>query len=507
MKKLCLVMSVLLIIACFSGCKGGGKSIIKREYDFSSTPIKTGVKDGFSYILYEDHSELIAYENATTAGEIAIPFEFEGKPVAVLGAEVFMGNDYIKSITIPDTVVSIGNYAFFRCSNLEKVVIPTSVERIGCDAFASTAWFNALDKEFEIVGNGVLIKYNGDDETVALPKSVKYISSAFKDNAIVSDIMFHSEVTGVSDNAFYGCGSIVEDILPDDFKNIGIYAFHNTGWHLSSEDEFLIAGDNVLIEWTGSDENVIVPEGVKSIAGAFYQKSSIKSVILPKSLQSISQNAFLNCTELESVEFLSEQTTLGVGAFSGCAKLKNVVLPSKLKAIPDNLFYAAKKLQSITIPETVTNIGSAAFFGCISLESVELPESVNVIGDQAFFGCEKMVSAKMPKEISFMGIAVFGCCYKLSSVILPENLTVIPEATFSYCVGLGKITLSENIKTVSKFSFEKCEKLNVIVKGKETSFEIKSFSEMGKGVKFSCLKGSKAETFAKESKIECLYLD
>ena len=64
-----------------------------------------------------------------------------------------------------------------------------------------------------------------------------------------------------------------------------------------------------------------------------------------------------------------------------------------------------------------------------------------------------------------------------------------------------------NQSTEAPWGDEKCEKLNVIVKGKETSFEIKSFSEMGKGVKFSCLKGSKAETFAKESKIECSYLD
>ncbi len=501
MKKLCLVMSILLVLTCFSGCKGGSKNIIQRDYDFSSNPIKMGVKDGFSYILYEDHSKIVAYDKATTAYEIAIPFEFEGKPVAVIGADVFMGNDYVKSITIPDTVTDIENYAFFRCSSLKDVVIPTSVKRIGCDAFAKTPWFSSLDKEFVTVGDGVLIKYNGQDESVALPKSVKYVSTAFKDNAIISEVMFHSEVFGISDNAFYGCGSITEDILPDDFKNIGIYAFHNSGWHLGSDGEFLIAGDNVLVEYTGAEENVVIPEGVKSIAGAFYGNSTVKNVVIPASVESVSKNAFFNCKALETVEFLGDSAVIGENAFSESASLKSVVLPSQLKAISNNLFYGATKLQNIEIPKTVGYIGSSSFYGCASIESLELPESISVIGDHAFFGCEKLSNVKMPKTVSFMGVAVFGCCYELKSVELPENLTVLPEATFSCCFGLRSINLSQNIKTVSKFSFEKCENLEVIVNGVDTVFEVNSFSGMGKGIKFKIKKGSKAESFVEQSKI------
>lgn len=505
MRKLSFLLCFLLISTCFIGCNEQNKEIIKRDYDFSLSPIKTGVKDGFSYILYEDHSEIVSYEKATTAYEVAIPLEFEGKPVAVLGADLFMGNDHLKKITIPDTVTDIGNYAFFMCSALEQVVIPTSVERIGCDAFLKTPWFNKLNKEFEVVGNGVLIKYNGDDETVTIPKSVKYISSAFKDNAIVSEIMFHSEVAGISDNAFYGCGSITEDILPDYIKNIGIYAFHNTGWHLGSVDEFLIAGDNVLVEWTGDDENVIIPEGVKSISGAFYENTTIKNVVLPRSLESVSDNAFFNCTALESVEFLGENTVLGAGCFMGCGNLNNIALPSKLERIPDNTFSAAKKLASISLPKTLRYLGASAFYGCVALKDIELVQSVDFIGDYAFFGCEALLNVKMPQEVSFMGIAVFGCCYDLKTVELPNNLTILPEATFSCCFGLKNLTIEENIKTVSKFSFEKCENVEITVKGMETNFEVNSFSEMGKGVKFKVNKGSKAETFAKQSKIEYSY--
>ncbi len=142
-----------------------------------------------------------AFEKSETLKTVKLPSTLE-----CIESCAFIGCESLSEITIPDGVKYIDRQAFEKCTSLEAINIPDSVERIGYSAFEgcsslktveigknvdvveqfafeSTKWYNSLEDEFVIVGDGVLIKYNGSDKDVTIPQGVKCVSSAFGDKS------------------------------------------------------------------------------------------------------------------------------------------------------------------------------------------------------------------------------------------------------------------------------------------------------------------------------------
>ena len=155
----------------------------------------------------------------------------------------------------------------------------------------------------------------------------------------------------------------------------------------------------------------------------YYKKSSLQSIILPKSVTKIDSSAFNECTGLTSVEIPNSVTEISSSVFEGCTRLTFVKIPNSVTKIGDTAFSGCRELTSVEIPNSVTEIGSSVFSGCTGLTSVEIPNSVTEIGYYAFSGCTGLTSVEIPNSVTEIGYYAFKNCTRLTSITIPSKVT------------------------------------------------------------------------------------
>ena len=197
--------------------------------------------------------------------------------------------------------------------------------------------------------------------------------------------------------------------------------------------------------------------GLTSIGDdAFYNCSNLQSVTIPSSVTSIGDNAFSYCSCLQSVTIPSSVTAIGSRAFYLCRGLQSVTIPSSVTSIGDYAFYDCRGLQSVTIPSNVISIGSGAFSYCSCLQSVTIPSSVTSIGDYAFAGCRGLQSVTIPSSVTAIGDYAFSGCSGLPSVTIPSSVTSIGSGAFDGCSGLPSVTIPSNVTSIGAKAFYGC---------------------------------------------------
>ena len=184
---------------------------------------------------------------------------------------------------------------------------------------------------------------------------------------------------------------------------------------------FDIDENGVLIKYTGTAEDVVVPDHVTSIENA----------------------AFSGCSSLRSVIIPSSVTSIGDRAFSRCYDLTSITIPSGVTSIGDEAFFCCESLTGITIPSGVTSIGYETFWGCDSLTSITIPSGVTSIGELAFWGCSGLTSITIPSSLTSIDRGAFEVCSGLTSITIPSGVTSIGEDAFSGCSGLASINVEE----------------------------------------------------------------
>ena len=164
----------------------------------------------------------------------------------------------------------------------------------------------------------------------------------------------------------------------------------------------------VLIEYHGRDENVIIPDGVKSIGNS----------------------AFEYCKNLFSVTIPDSVKNIGNSAFCGCKLLESVIIPDSVTIIGDSAFYNCTNLTSVTIGNSVKNIGNRAFQECSRLISVIIPDSVKSIEEWAFYDCSSLISVTIRNSATSMGWRAFCACSSLTSVTVDGAEINLPSPNF-----------------------------------------------------------------------------
>ncbi len=251
--------------------------------------------DNFKFLLAEDGlSYTLCYIADNIGEEVIIPSTYKGLPVTEINHYtgkgcIFANPIWVKKIVIPDSVTSIGDYAFFLCSSLK---------------------YNEYDNGYYL-GNETnpcvaLIKAKSTSITsCSINEKTKVIYTyAFFGRSSLESIVIPESVTSIGDYAFEDCSSLTNIVIPDGVTSIGDYAF--TG--------------------CSSLTNIVIPDGVTSIGyGVFFGCSSLESIVIPSSVTSIGSYAFSGCTALTSVTIPSGVTSIGSYVFINCHALTSVI--------------------------------------------------------------------------------------------------------------------------------------------------------------------------------------
>ena len=413
-------------------------------------------------------------------GEVTLPDKITGLPVISIGAGAFEGCDNLTSVTIPNSVTTIGDHAFENCG-LMSVAIPNSVTYLGEWAFSHCTNLTGIlipDRATRI-GQGAFNSCT-NLASITIGNSVTSIGDwAFLDCYKLTNVTIPNSVTSIEDDAFDGCSSLISITIPNSVTNIGTSAyFYCTSLAAITVDTlnpFYCSVDGVL--FNKSQTTLIQCPGGK-----------IGSYTIPNSVTTIENEAFTLCTNLTSITIPSSVTNIGSPAFDRCTSLAVITVDAQ------NPFYCSVNgvlfnksqttliqcpggiIGSYTIPNSVTTIGNEAFTLCRSLTSVQIPNTIMGIGALAFGGCIRLTSVAIPDSVTYIGVRAFSDCRSLASVTIGKNVTRISDYVFSGCTSLIIITIPNSVTNIGNSTFYNCINLtSIYFKGNAPSVSSSSF--------------------------------
>lgn len=177
----------------------------------------------------------------------------------------------------------------------------------------------------------------------------------------------------------------------------------------STDSDFHIDKEGCLTSYTGSEEHVVIPEGVKCIGGnpdnSIFEdtETEIKSVVIPDSVIEIGERAFYTCLQLEEVTMGNGVKKIGQEAFAGCFKMKTIHLSDSLQEIGLRAFNFCESLEALELPSSLRNIEMEAFGNCISLKSLNIPDGMQAIPPGTFDRCSSMEELYIPSSVTEIG--------------------------------------------------------------------------------------------------------
>jgi hypothetical protein len=296
-------------------------------------------------LRYEAYGKGVVITGVTEAATAAaIPPIIDGLPVTAIGSWAFFGARNLVSVTIPNTVTHIGDYAFSQ-SGITNLTLPRSVTSIGIEAFWDCDGLTRL----------------------VIPESVFSIGrNAFAGCSNLASLTIPAGIGSLAHGVFSGCTSLRSVTVPHGITSVGPYAFADCT----------------------SLASVSLPDTVRTIGShAFSGCTAIAGIAIPGSVASLGDGSFRGCTALERIVIPRSVTTIEPDTFSGCTALSSVSLPGSVQDIGALAFYRCTSLTQLSIPSSVARLGNGVFMECTALAAVDFlggpPTIVDFFGEPA----------------------------------------------------------------------------------------------------------------------------
>ena len=452
--------------------------------DINSITIGTGVTRIEDWVFENTSICNVYIFDVTQWCQMSLGSEWYSNPFSCSNY-VYLNDELLVNLVIPDGITSIGDYAFSNCQTIETITIPDSVTYIGSRAFDNTGysqnssnWVNGvlyIGKHL-ISSIGTLSgEYRVKDGTLTIAEN------AFSYNYNLTSVIIPDSVVSIGSQAFYNCSNLSNVVMSDELSTIGYMAFKSTPYYENSSywDGDVRYIGSVLVEAkrdiTGE---YVIKEGTTAIAYGAFEWTNICSIVIPDSVVTIEDYAFYMCSKLVSVVIgeNSNLTTIGKSAFDYCTSLTEIYIPEKVENIglsaftncdhltgitvaPSNAYYKSvegvlyskdgktliqypigKTDSSFKIPNEVTHIAPYAFYSCYNLSSINVYNcSVEVIGEYAFAYCKGINMFYFSSSLREIHDNALYACTNTSWVIIHSDVSYIGAEVFSGCYSLDTI--------------------------------------------------------------------
>ncbi|MBO5370201.1 MAG: leucine-rich repeat domain-containing protein, partial [Clostridia bacterium] len=378
-------------------------------------------KDAFAYTEIYDNSDNWT-DGVLYIGNHLIKFNNEQNGSYTVKEGTVNISDYafesaaISEIVLPDTVVSVGDYAFNLCDGINSVIFCGNEEKWNSVSIGegNESLTGATIRLFYTVDSGNCgdnLTWTLDNEGLLTVSGTGDMTSWSEVTAIpwygyresIKTVIIEENVTGIGTSAFYGCSRMTEISLPDTLKTIG--------------------------------------------DSAFMECCSLKEITIPYGVTHIGYQAFDGCDALEAIYTDSENTMYSSD--------ENGVLFNKEKTTLEK-YPAGSKTAEYAVADGVAYISSCAFADCGNLTHISLSDSVTEIGEYAFSECGSLTTVSLGKGITDIGAHAFENCVNITGITIPDSAKTIGEGAFAGCDGMNIVNIGNGIASIGENAFDGC---------------------------------------------------
>ncbi|MCR4616043.1 MAG: leucine-rich repeat protein [Clostridiales bacterium] len=479
-----------------------GNVTITFSYEGMSTQLAIRIIE-FFYTVDKDNSVILTgYAGNSTV--VNIPEKIGSYTVTKLGDRVFENCGNITGVSIPASITSIGAYAFDGCSNLSSVTIPASVRELDKFTFAGSGIGNinvSADNLVFASSDGVLTSKDGT-QLLCYPPCRN--ASAYT---------VGSEITSISDHAFYNCtsltslsiGNTCNDIADNAISgcdDLTIRCYQYSAAHIYAQTkalpfEFIATLNGVsisqlpakLMYLTGDELDLrgLILEAeytdgthipVTDYSSSGFSSARVGEKTVTVTYKGYSDTFTVTISEPENTVFtyvlIDDGLHAEITGYTGSGG--SITLPAAIDNYPvtsigDSAFSGNSTIVGIKLNSGLVNIGESAFRLCSNLTSISIPESVLTIGKDAFYGCYGLESVTFAEGLKSIGNYAFYNCYGLTSIALPDSVESLGAYAFYNCTNLANITVGKGVSSIGNYAFLNCTKLtNINVDSENTGY-------------------------------------